>query len=403
MEEIDVPSLARLPSVARALEVLRETDDRTLADQVELVQIPAPPFGEEARGARVRERFAELGLQNVATDEVGNVVARLPGGRGARAPVLLAAHLDTVFPAGTDLRVRRDGSRIAAPGIADNARGLAAILALARAMLAGGVASRHPLVFAATVGEEGRGDLRGVKHLFRDGSPWREAAGFIALDGTGCRRIVHRALGSRRLRATVTGPGGHSWADWGRANPIHALGVALADVARYTPPLHPRTTLTAGRMQGGTSVNVIPREAWVELDLRSEGAAALADLEARVRQSLQAAVRDGNERRQRGTAALELRIDVIGDRPSGEIPADTPVVAAARAATRRIGQRPELIASSTDANVPIALGIPAVALGAGGRSGATHTLDEWYTNEGGPEGLERVLLAALGLAGVERR
>jgi len=397
----EIERIAKLPEIARARQLLRQTDDETLADQAELAAIPAPPFGETPRAQRVLERFREIGLEDAAIDDVGNVLARLPGSaRGDAAPVILSAHLDTVFPEGTDLTVRRNGRKIHAPGIADDARGLAAILAIARVLVQAGVRTGAPVVFVATVGEEGAGDLRGVKHLFRQGSPWRSAAGFVSLDGTGCRRIVHRAVGSRRLRVTFTGPGGHSWADWGCANPVHALGLAIARLARIEIPSQPRSALTVARVGGGTGVNVIPDRAWCELDIRSEDGAALRRLGAEAEEALRAAVAEVNGQRRRGTRALALDIEVIGDRPTGVTPPGSPLVRAARAATRFVGYAPELVASSTDANVPIALGIPAIAMGAGGESGGTHTLDEWYANDGGVEGLERALLTVLAVAGV---
>jgi len=397
----EIERIARLPALARARQLLRHTDEETLADQAELVAIPAPPFGEAARARRVLERFREIGLEDAALDDAGNVVARLPGcARDDAAPVILSAHLDTVFPEGTDLTVRRNGQKIYAPGIADDARGLAAILAIARVLVQAGVRTGAPVVLAATVGEEGAGDLRGVKHLFREGSPWRGAAGFISLDGTGCRRIVHRGLGSRRLRVTLTGPGGHSWADWGCANPVHALGLAIARLARLEIPSNPRSALTVARIGGGTGVNVIPERAWCELDMRSEDADALGKLVAETEEAFRAAVAEANSGRRRGTRALSLEIEVIGDRPTGTTPTSAQLVRAARAATRFIGHTPELVASSTDANVPIALGIPAIAMGAGGESGGMHTLGEWYSNEGGVEGLERALLTVVGVAGV---
>ena len=397
----EIERIATLPALARARQLLRHTDEETLADQAELVAIPAPPFGEAPRARRVLERFREIGLEDAALDDAGNVLARLPGcAHDDAAPVILSAHLDTVFPEGTDLTVRRNGQKISAPGIADDARGLAAILAIARVLVQAGVRTGAPVVFAATVGEEGAGDLRGVKHLFRDGSPWRGAAGFVSLDGTGCRRIVHRAVGSRRLRVTLTGPGGHSWADWGCANPVHALGLAIARLARLEIPSDPRSTLTVARISGGTGVNVIPERAWCELDMRSEDAAALGRLVAETEEAMRAAVVEANGGRRRGTRALSLEIEVIGDRPTGTTPPNAPLVRAARAATRFIGHTPELVASSTDANVPIALGIPAIAMGAGGESGGMHTLGEWYSNEGGVEGLERALLTVVSVAGV---
>jgi acetylornithine deacetylase/succinyl-diaminopimelate desuccinylase-like protein len=391
------------PAVEAARSYIRETDETTLADMLELVAVPAPSFGEAERGAAMRERFRRLGLADVVMDEIGNVLARLPGSgalAGDTAPVLVAAHLDTVFPADTPIRVRREHGRIHAPGIADNCRGLAAILAVARAMLHGGVRPAAPLVFVADVGEEGVGDLRGVKHLFREGSPWRAARAFISVDGTGVRRIVTRGVGSRRLRITVEGAGGHSWADWGVPNPVNALGIGISELARISPPRQPRTVLTVGRVSGGTSVNSIPDSAWLELDLRSEAGEPLHDLEARARRIFSQATSEANARRRRGTPALGLTIDLIGDRPTGETASGSAVVRAARAATRAVGETAELVSSSTDANAAMALGIPAIAIGAGGEAGGTHTLDEWYSNEKGPEGVERVLLTILGISGL---
>jgi tripeptide aminopeptidase len=408
-----IDALRTDPGVLRARAVLRETDDETLADMLAAVAIPAPPFGEEARGAWIRRRFQELGLAAIRADDAGNVLAECPlepdrdagdagdtDDAGAAGAVLVAAHLDTVFPAGTDLTVRRDGDRLRAPGIADNCRGLAALLALARALRAADVRTRRRVVFVATVGEEGAGDLRGVKRLFRPGSPWRAAAAFIALDGSGRRRIVNGAVGSLRLRVTLTGNGGHSWADWGLANPLHAAGIAIADLARLPLRRQPRTALTVARAGGGTSINAIPDGAWFELDLRSEGGDALVELGEQVEGILLAAKDEVNSRRRRGTPRIQLATTRIGDRPGGATPADAPLVRLAEAATRELGEVPELVASSTDANVPIALGIPAITMGAGGDSGGTHTLDEWYANTGGPEGLERALLTVLGSAGL---
>lgn len=404
---MDVAALSRHPAVDRARASLRERDAETLAAMVELAQIPAPPFGEAARGERIRRWFEEIGLQCVTVDEVGNVLAVLPANGAARTdsdahrPVLLCAHMDTVFPEGTDVTVHRVGDRLAAPGIADNARGLAALIALATVLVEARPPLVRPVVFAATVGEEGIGDLRGVKHLFREGSPWRRAAAFIALDGTGTRRIVNRGLGSRRYRVTIEGSGGHSWADWGRANPIHALGRAVTALAALELPRRPRTTLSVGRIEGGTAVNAIPTDAWMELDIRSEDERVLDTIEARALREVERAVAATARRSRQDGSSLSLRFERIGDRPSGETPPSSPLVAAACAATRLIGEEPELTASSTDANIPISLGIPAIALGAGGRSSGVHTPDEWYDNEGGPEGLDRALLTLLAAAGVE--
>lgn len=383
------------PQVLRARAWLHEHDAETLAEQVRIAQIAAPPFAEHERGAYVAARLRAIGLSDVHTDEVGNVVARLPGRDAAASPVVAAAHLDTVFAAGTPLQPRQSGRRLYVPGIADNARGLAALLALGAAVVEAGLRPRAPLVFAATVGEEGCGDLRGAKHLLREGSPLRGAAAFVGLDGSGWRRIVHRAVGSRRLRFELRGPGGHSWADWGVANPLHALGAAVGALAALPLPAAPRTVLTVARLQGGSSVNAVPAEAWMELDLRSEGSAELQSLEREVRAQFADAVRRENRRRAASTAALEPNVRVIGDRPAGCTPADAPLVAAAAGATRALGGRPTFVAASTDANVAIALGIPAITLGCGGESGGVHTPREWYSNDGGARGLERVLLTLL--------
>jgi tripeptide aminopeptidase len=397
---LELEKAARTAPVMAARKYSRQLEADTLDDMVEIVRIPAPPFGEKTRAAWIADRFRQIGLQDVCLDEIGNVLARLPGtvNLDEEPPVLLSAHLDTIFPAETRIQVKRDGKRIAAPGIADNARGLAALLAIARTLVTTPIPTFHPIVFAATVGEEGVGDLRGVKHLMRPGSAWRSAAAFITIDGTGKRRIVQRAIGSRRFSISFTGPGGHSWADFGLANPIHALGVAIGRLTEIDLSRQPRVTLTVARIGGGTSVNAIPTDAWLEIDMRSEAGHALLAVEEKMRRVVAEAADETSGRRRRSTPALQLDVRLIGDRPTGETPVNSGVVRAARAATRIIGEHAELVASSTDANVPIALGIPAIAIGAGGESGGTHTLEEWYVNDGGVEGIERALLTLVGTA-----
>ncbi|HEX8210184.1 MAG TPA: M20/M25/M40 family metallo-hydrolase [Longimicrobium sp.] len=363
------------------------------------MRIPAPPFGEGERGASVLERLREAGYRDASVDEVGNVLAILPGAAGAE-PVVVAAHLDTVFPAGTDVEPRLDGGRIYAPGITDNSRGLAGMLAVARLVRTASVRTRRPIVFVATVGEEGTGDLRGVKHLFREGSPLRTAAAFVALDGSGVRRIVHRAIGSRRLRVTVEGPGGHSWADRGAPNPIVALAAATAEVSTLALPHPERSSLTVARIGGGTSINAVPDAAWLELDMRSEVPGVLLELEASVRGIVKRVVREESTGRRSGTQALSCDVAVIGDRPSGETPARSELVRISTQVTSSLGAKPELVSSSTDANVPMALGIPSIAIGVGGDSGGIHTTDEWYANDHGALGIERALLIVLEAAGV---
>src|SRR5438067_4208542 len=381
---------------------VERADDVTLARQAALSATPAPTGAEGARGARVAELFREIGLSHVGVDQAGNVCGWLGNGRGS-APVVLAAHLDTVFGPEVDVRVKRRGQRLAGPGISDNARGLAALLAVAEAIVATGVPTARPVLFAATVGEEGSGDLRGVKYLLNgkretgNGKP----AAFIALDGAGLERVVHRALGSKRYRVTFRGPGGHSWAAFGVANPANAVGRAtalLADLPSRAAPPAPRTTCAVVRLGGGTGLNSIPQEAWLDLDLRSEDPKALAQLDVTVRAALDRALDDENRRRAPGTPPLTLEHQPVGDRPSGVTPRTHPLVLAAVAANRVLGRDAELASASTDANVPIALGIPAIALGAGGKAGDAHLATEWYENTEGALGIVRALLVTVAMA-----
>jgi acetylornithine deacetylase/succinyl-diaminopimelate desuccinylase-like protein len=388
------------PRIAAARAHLERTDQLTLERQASLSAVPAPTGAEGLRATRVAELFREVGLANVKIDVAGNVLGwwGTGTGEGGTAPVVVAAHLDTVFGPEVDVTVQRHGARLEGPGISDNARGLAALVALAEACVRGRVETQRPLLFAATVGEEGAGDLRGVKHLLSDGLP--RAFAFIALDGAGVERIVHRALGSKRYRATYRGPGGHSWAAFGVANPATAVGAAAAAIAEQPTHHSPRTTCAVVRLGGGTGLNSIPQEAWLDLDLRSEDPQALAELDGRVRAALSRAKDEENRRRTPGTPPLQLEVQLLGDRPSGLTPRTHPLVQAALAATRAIGKEGELAAASTDANVPIALGIPAIALGAGGRAGDAHLTTEWYENDGGVTGVIRALLVAAAVAGV---
>ncbi len=385
---------------ARALVGSRE--EETLAEQLRIVEMPAPSLQEEVRAEYLERRFHEIGLTAIQQDEVGNVLGYLPGSAaGGHPPVVIASHMDTVFQAETDLTPRHVGGRVYAPGITDNARGLAAMLITAQTLVEVEVTTRHPICFVGTVGEEGRGDLHGVKHLFRRGGELSRPHAFIALDGSGLRRIVHRAIGARRLRVEITGPGGHSWSDFGTANPLHALGRVIAAVMEVPRSERPLATLTVARAGGGTSVNAIPDAAWLEVDIRSESQEAIAEVERQCRNVVEQVVEGENDQRRSGTNALTFEIRVIGDRPSGRISESAPLIAAAAAATRLVGARPELVASSTDANVPLSLGIPAVALGAGGESGGIHTTEEWFCNREGALGLERALLTLLAVAGIE--
>jgi len=416
-----IDTLLDEPRVRAARAHIERSDELTLARQAALSAIPAPTGAEAARGTRVAELFREVGLEDVKVDEVGNVRGwygdggqRIVSGEahasvGAQhaAPlhdgcVILSAHLDTVFGPDLDVSVSRRGPRLQGPGISDNARGLAALVTVAEALARARIAMRHPVLFAATVGEEGSGDLRGVRYLLGDGVgavPIHPVA-FIALDGAGIERIVHRALGARRYRVTYRGTGGHSWAAFGVANAANAVGRATALLADLPTHSAPRTTCAVVRLGGGSGLNSIPQEAWLDLDLRSEDARELARLDETVRALLEQALTDENRHRTPGTPSLSISVQQVGDRPSGITPRTHPLVQAAVAATRAIGQESELACASTDANVPIALGVPAVALGAGGRAGDAHLPTEWYDNEGGALGVVRALLVTAAMAEV---
>ena len=384
---------------------IERTDEVTLARQAALSAIPAPTGAEGRRGAHVAELFREIGLSDVAVDHAGNVHGWLGknGERSVAGPVVLAAHLDTVFGAEVDVAVERRGQRLEGPGISDNARGLAALVAVAEAMVAARVPVARPILFAATVGEEGSGDLRGVKYLLNGKHTvplLPTPAAFIALDGAGLDRVIHRALGSKRYHVTFRGPGGHSWAAFGVANPANAVGRAAALLADLPPQQTPRTTCAVVRLGGGTGLNSIPQEAWLDLDLRSEDPRALAQLDVTVRAALERAADDENRRRTAGSPTLRVEVQLLGDRPSGMTPRAHPLVRAAVAANRALGRDAELASASTDANVPIALGIPAIALGAGGKAGDAHLATEWYENVEGALGIIRALLVTAAMAEV---
>ncbi len=377
---------------------LLAADEGVLREQIALSTIAAPTGREAARGAHVAARLQALGLRDVHVDEAGNVLGTRDGAED-EAPVVVCAHLDTVFPEEADVSVRRTGARLDGAGIVDNARGLAGMLALARTIDGETLRTRRPILFVATVGEEGGGDLRGAKHLFN--ALERTPACCIALDGAGDDRIVHRALGARRFRITYRGAGGHSWAAYGVPNPIHAAGAAASRLAALPLPRHPRTTLSVCRIGGGISVNAIPDEAWLEVDLRSSSSEVLAGCVADIRAAVHSAAREESSRRAPGTEPLSYEIAMIGDRPCGATPEHHPLVRLASDVTRIIGRSPELVTASTDANVPISLGIPAIAIGVGGRGGGVHTPGEWYENVDGSLGLARalaILVASAGLA-----
>lgn len=391
--------IAARPDVRRAFEFIVETDSITIRDLITLTEIPAPPFKEEVRARKYAEMLREAGADTVYIDEEGNVIALRRGTTGDRT-VALAGHLDTVFPEGTDVTVRQRGDTLFAPGIGDDTRGLMVVLTVLRAMNAANLRTRADLLFIGTVGEEGLGDLRGVKYLFRQGGPRIDA--FIAVDGGEDDAITHQALGSRRYRVAFKGPGGHSWGAFGTANPIHALGRAIRlfdeEAARFTAT-GPRTSYNVGRIGGGTSVNSIPFESWMEVDMRSESPTALAAIDSIFRHAMDRALAEQNTMHRHGPP-LEMEVELIGDRPSGETPTDAPLLRRAMAAVLLNGNEPRLGRSSTDANIPIALGIPAITIGRGGIGGEGHAPGEWWINRDGPRAIQQALLILLAEAGL---
>ena len=379
----------------RARQQLALRDEAIVQTQIAISEIAAPTGEEHARGAWIARRFQQLGLHDVRTDDAGNVIGRRQGAIGG-PPVVICAHLDTVFPRETRVSVQRCGTRLRGPGIGDNGRGLAAMLALAEVIDGQQLRTASPVEFVATTGEEGAGDLRGAKRAFAAA----DAKAAIALDGAGDERIVHRALGSRRYRLTYRGAGGHSWTAYGVPNAVHAAAIAAAKLARLPLPREPRTTLCVGRIGGGISVNTIPDEAWLEVDIRCTSTYVLDLLEREVGEVSRVACAEENGRAVRGAVPLVATVDRIGDRPSGETAAGHPLVVMAMEATRLVGREPELATASTDANVPISLGIPAIAIGAGGRGGDAHTPAEWFDNTDGCLGLARALGVVVGAAGL---
>jgi tripeptide aminopeptidase len=375
-------------ALASARARIAARDASTIRTQIAVSEIAAPTGDERQRAEWVTGRLRSFGIADAHIDPAGNVVGTRPGREDAR-PVLVCAHLDTVFSRDVVLTFRRDGQRVTGPGIGDNGRGLAAMLAIAEEIDGRAVRTRRPIVFCATTGEEGAGDLRGAKYLFSQ--LFDEPAAAIALDGAGDERIVHKALGSRRYHVSYRGAGGHSWAAFGIPNAVHAAASAAAMLAALPLPKSPRTTLSVSRIGGGTSINSIPEEAWLEVDLRSTSAAILDRFDREVRIIVRAAAQQENARRATSTPPLAHDVMVIGDRPSGELSADHPLVLSAIEATQLIDREPELAAASTDANIPIALGIPAIAIGAGGRGGDAHTPGEWYDNVDGPLGIARAM------------
>jgi tripeptide aminopeptidase len=386
--------------IRRAFQFFVERAAEFTREQVAICEIPAPPFGEEARAEYLAARFRQCGLSETTIDREGNCVA-LRRGANLHPLICISAHLDTVFPAGTNFTVRHEGARLFAPGIADDGCGLVALLALVSALADARIETDGSILFVATVGEEGEGNLRGARHLLTEGEWAREIDAFVSLDGPGLEGITHRAVGSRRYRVRYAGAGGHSWGDFGVPNPVHAVGRTVARLIAYPAPKSPRTTFNVGRVEGGAGVNCIAQDASMDVDLRSESPEELQRLDAYFRRAAREAADEENAARRPGTSPLELELKLIGDRPGGETPKDAPLVRLAEEATRALGSKPRLDCSSTDSNIAISLGLPAITMGAGGLSANSHTLDEWYDPRGRELALNRALLVLLGTVGLK--
>jgi tripeptide aminopeptidase len=399
----EIARLCASPEIRSAFTWFRAQEPQFAQWQLEVARIAAPPFGESARGAWLAEKFKELGLDPIYTDEVGNVFGTRNGyGHGY---VTLSAHMDTVFPAGTPLNVRQQGSRLYGPGVSDNGAGVTAILAIAAVLQAVGLRHALPLLFIGNVGEEGEGDLRGMRHIFS--SPrWKDAIHYsLVLDGAGSDTIVAEALGSRRFEVIVRGPGGHSWSDFGAPNPIVVLARAVQSFAQTPVPASPKTIFNVGVIRGGTSVNSIPESASMRVDIRSTSMGEMERLERALRHALDQAIEEESQATEarvparRRPVGLSCELVPIGNRPAGELRPDAHILQVIRAVDAQLANAAQVQRASTDANIPLSLGLEAIAIGGGGAGGGAHTLQEWFDCSGRELGLKRILLTLLGLAG----
>jgi acetylornithine deacetylase/succinyl-diaminopimelate desuccinylase-like protein len=400
----EVVELAADPQVHSAFSWFR-ANQRQLSDwQLEVTNIPAPPFGEGRRGEWLRKHFVSLGLKDVHVDSLGNVIGVRQGTSLDSKFVAITAHMDTVFPASTKIDAHREGDRLYGPGISDNGAGLTAMLALVSALQASKLRTEAPLVFIANVGEEGEGDVRGMRHVFSE-SPWRDKIGYytLVIDGAGSDSIINQALGSRRYLITITGPGGHSWSDFGTPNPIIGLAKAIEQFSRTPVSTNPKTTFNIGSISGGTSVNSIPESASMKVDLRSTSSEELARLEKALRESLEFAVHGvmRSPRMRADDEGLTYQMELIGNRPAAELAADARILTVVRSVDDHLGVSSKLQRASTDANIPLSQGREAIAMGAGGTGGGAHTLQEWYDPAQRELGLKRILLSVLTLSGFQ--
>ncbi len=396
-----IARLANKPEVRAALAWLRAQEPQFAHWQVELARIASPPFGESARANWLLQKFTELELDDVQIDEAGNVFGIHRG--LSKHHIALSAHLDTVFPAGTPLNIRQQGSRLYGPGVSDNGAGLAALLAVAAALKACKVQHALPVLFIGNVGEEGEGDLRGMRHIFSESEYRNSIIANVVLDGAGSDTIVAEALGSLRFEVIVRGPGGHSWSDFGAPNPIMVLARAIRSFAQTPVPSSPKTTFNIGVIRGGTSVNSIPESASMRVDIRSTSMVEMQRLEHALRASIDQAVEEesrmSGSRSQRRTFGLSSEVVVIGNRPAGELDGNARILQIVRAVDTHLGNVAQIQRASTDANIPLSLGREAIAIGGGGSGGGAHTLQEWFDCSGRELGLKRILLTILALAG----
>jgi acetylornithine deacetylase/succinyl-diaminopimelate desuccinylase-like protein len=394
-----VQELNSTPEVLESFRYFEKQADAITKEHIDICSVPASPFDEKARGEFFRDKFIQIGLTDVSIDGIGNVLG-MSRGSADQPLMVISAHLDTVFGKETDFTVRQRDQRLFSPGISDDGCGLAALLAIARVLMLTKIRTKGSILFVGTVGEEGEGNLRGVRYLFTEGQYAKHIDYFVSFDGAGVDRITNQALGSRRYRVTLRGQGGHSWGDFGIPNPVHALGRAIARLSAYPLPKEPRTTFNVGKVHGGTSVNAIPGEAIMDVDLRSSDENELRRLDSYFRRAIAEAVEHENSTKRPGDTALKVDLDLVGDRPSGLTPPTSPLVEVALAATRAVGVVPQLEQSSTDANFPISLGVPAITFGAGGTAAGSHTLEEWYDPLHRDIGLKRGLLTILGIVGL---
>ena len=385
-------------AVRKAIDAIKADNAWTLDQQVSICEIPAPPFKEERRAAEYAKRLTAVGLTNVRTDAIGNVIGELRG-TGSGPTVMIAAHLDTVFPESTDVTVKKEGTLYRGPGIGDDCRGLAVVLAVAKAFVQSQVRPTGTILFVGNVGEEGPGNLRGVRHLFTKEMPGKIDY-FISVDGTGLD-VTSRAVGSNRYRVTYEGPGGHSYGAFGMPNPVHALGRAIAKISDLQTPREPRTTFSVGIVTGGTSVNTISPSAAMDVDMRSEDPASLARLDSAFQVAIASALQEERARWPGARAPLNMKVDTIGIRPAGAQPDTAPIVRAAIDAGKALGISPQTSASSTDANLPMSLGIPAITIDGGGRGRGAHSTAESYDDgDRGWLGPQWAALIVATLAGV---